>query len=86
MLFVSPLYKKDLCTASLVSPFNNAECKGWIVSIIRCRTAEQMEDRGGVAFDHSQGQTIPIIPRVSQHILEVIFVGGKSAMFWEHQK
>ena len=45
-----------------------------------------MEDRGGVAFDHSQGQTIPIIPRVSQHILEVIFVGGKSAMFWEHQK
>ena len=43
MLFVSPLYKKDLCwsTASLVSPFNNAECKGWIVSIIRCRTGKQ---------------------------------------------
>ena len=52
----------------------------------RASSWDQMEDRGGVAFDHSQGQTIPIIPRVSQHILEVIFVGDKSAMFWEHQK
>ena len=26
------------CSTTLVSPFNNAECKGWIVSIIRCRT------------------------------------------------
>ena len=57
------------CSTTLVSPFNNAECKGWIVSIIRCRTGLAMAGRdiGWAAFDQRQGQIQPIPDGVHTH-------------------
>ena len=58
------------CSTTLVSPFNNAECKGWIVSIIRCRTAPGNgtgRDIGWAAFDQRQGQIQPIPDGVHTH-------------------